>query len=122
MDSKITFASHDQYIASLAEPQGKLMLQLRETIKKTAPEAVEVMSYNMPAFKLKGRILAYFAAHTNHVGFYPASAEVQSVFREELLPFETSKGTVRFPLDKKLPVALVKKIIAFRAKQITSKK
>lgn len=122
MDKEIVFRNIDEYIKSRREPHKSMLQDLRKTIKAAAPEAVEVISYNMPAFKIFGRILVYFAAHTSHIGFYPASAEVQTAFGEELKAYVTSKGTVRFPVEKKIPVALVKKIIAFKIGQIKNRK
>jgi len=84
-------------------------------MREAAPEAVEVISYQMPAFKLNG-ILVYFAAFKNHIGFYPTSSGIEQ-FKKELSPYKWSKGAVQFPLDKPIPFALVKKIVIFRVKE-----
>jgi uncharacterized protein YdhG (YjbR/CyaY superfamily) len=68
----------------------------------------------MPAFKCYGRMLVYFAAHTKHIGFYPGNSVTNKVFKDDLISYETSKGTVKFPLDKPIPVRLVKKIIKYK--------
>ena len=102
----------DEYISNFpVEVQTKLK-QLRGIINILAPEAKEVISYGMPAFKLNG-ILMYFAAHKNHVGFYPYTSAILK-FKSELLNFKTSKGTIQFPFNKSLPIELITKIVAFR--------
>jgi uncharacterized protein YdhG (YjbR/CyaY superfamily) len=117
MDKEKVFKTIDEYIDSLDEPHQNMMTALRRAIRVAAPDAVEAISYNMPAFKVNGRILVYFAAHTGHIGFYPANAEAIRMFSEEFGSLNTSKGTIRFQLDKKIPVALVKKIVKYRADQ-----
>ena len=91
------------------------------TVRESAPKAEETISYGMPAFKFNGKSLVYFAAHKNHVGFYPTSSPIE-YFQKELSPFKTSKGAVQFPLDKPIPYDLVKKIVKFRVKENESKK
>ena len=105
----------DHYISlQPIEIQGKLN-QLRKLIKDNAPDALEVISYNMPAYKFNG-MLMYFAAHKNHIGLYPMATGIEA-FKDELTKYETSKGTVQFPHNKSLPVTLIKKIVQFRVKQ-----
>jgi len=105
----------DEYIAAFPpEVQAKLE-ELRSTIKKAAPQAQEAISYQMPAFSLEG-ILVYFAAYKNHIGFYPTGSGVEN-FRKELSAYETSKGTVRLPLDQLIPKDLITKIVKFRVKE-----
>ena len=105
----------DHYISlQPIEIQGKLN-QLRKLIKDNAPDALEVISYNMPAYKFNG-MLMYFAAHKNHIGLYPMATGIEA-FKDELTKYETSKGTVQFSHNKSLPVTLIKKIIQFRVKQ-----
>lgn len=105
----------DHYISlQPIEIQGKLN-QLRKLIKDNAPDALEVISYNMPAYKFNG-MLMYFAAHKNHIGLYPMASGIEA-FKDELTKYETSKGTVQFSHNKSLPVTLIKKIIQFRVKQ-----
>jgi len=102
----------DEYISSFQEERQKILKKLRETIKRAAPEAEEKISYQMPAFAYKG-ILVYFAAQANHIGFYPG-AEAIEIFKEDLTPYETSKGTVRFSYEKPLPLDLISQIVKFR--------
>src|SRR3989344_6589991 len=94
--------------------QGKLGL-LRRAIRKAAPGASEAISYGIPTFKLGGN-LVHFAAYKNHIGFYPGSAAIR-MFKKEFAKYKTSKGTVQFPLDKPLPLALVAKIVKRRVKE-----
>ncbi len=105
----------DQYILAFPDEVQKLLVQLRAAVKKAAPEAEEVISYQMPAFKFHG-ILVYFAGHKNHIGFYPTSTGI-AAFKEELSVYKGAKGSVQFPLDKPLTLGLITKIIKFRVKE-----
>ena len=109
----------DEYIASLDAPAQTIINQLRQVIKKAAPEAEEFISYQMPALKYHG-LLVWYAAAKNHYALYPM-AEAIKVFKDKLTPYETSKGTIRFDYNKPLPVDLITEIIAFRVKQNLSK-
>ena len=102
----------NEYISLFPAETQVLLKQLRATIKKAAPKAEEVISYGMPAFKLNG-MLVYFAAYAKHIGFYPTSSGI-AAFKKEISTFNWSKGTVQFPLDKPLPIALITKIVKFR--------
>jgi uncharacterized protein YdhG (YjbR/CyaY superfamily) len=105
----------DEYIAAF-EPAIQLRLQqLRQTIIKAAPKAEEVISYQMPAFKLHG-MLVYFAGYKNHIGFYPGAGGI-AAFKKELSAYKGAKGSVQFPHEKPLPLGLVSKIVKFRVKQ-----
>ncbi len=110
----------DEYIVTFPENVQNILQELRRTIKDAAPQAEEVISYQMPAFKLNG-ILVYFAAFKNHIGFFPTSSGI-AAFKKELSEYETSKGTVRFPMDKPIPVDLVKKIVRYRVEENLNKK
>lgn len=103
----------DEYIAMFPKEIQKTLNELRATIKAAAPEAKEKISYQMPTFDLKGN-LVHFAAHKNHIGFYPQPSGIQA-FKDELSIYESSKGAVQFPLDKPLPLGLISKIVKFRA-------
>ena len=115
------FKTIDQYISPFPPNVQILLETLRKAIKKAAPDAVEVISYNMPAFKCYGRILVYFAAHTKHIGFYPGNSLTNEVFKDDLISYETSKGTIKFPFDKPMPVRLVKKMIKYRVNENMNK-
>jgi uncharacterized protein YdhG (YjbR/CyaY superfamily) len=105
----------DKYIrASPREVQTKLR-EMRACIRAAAPEAKESLKWNMPAFSYR-RILVTFAAFKNHIGFYPTSSAV-TAFAKELSKFSTARGTIQFPLEKPLPLSLVRKITAFRVKE-----
>jgi len=89
-----------------------LLQELRSIIKKAAPQAEEVISYKMPAYKQNG-MLVYFAGYKNHVGFYPTSTGIKN-FSHEFGKYKWSKGAVQFPLNEKLPIALIIKIVKHR--------
>ncbi len=110
--NKVGFNSMDEYIATFPEEIQKILQELRATIKASAPDAEEKISYQMPAFALKGN-LVYFAAWKNHIGFYPTSSGTQA-FKLELSIYESAKGSVKFPLDQPLPLELISKIVKFR--------
>ena len=109
----------DAYIAAQPENLRPLLVQMRQTIRKAAPKAEEVISYQMPAFKYYG-MLVYFAAWKTHIGFYPAGR--LEAFEKELSGYERAKGTIRFPIDSPLPFGLISKIVKFRVKQNEVKK
>jgi uncharacterized protein YdhG (YjbR/CyaY superfamily) len=102
----------DNYIAACPADIQATLTELRNTIRKAAPEAKEKISYQMPAFEQKG-ILVYFAAQKEHIGFYPTSSGVEA-FKKELSGYSTSKGVVRFPYEKPLPQKLISEIVRFR--------
>src|SRR5688572_13212939 len=105
----------DEYIATFPAHIQKLLNQLHKTIRKTAPEAEESISYQMPAFKLNGP-LVYFAGYNNHIGFYPTPSGIEK-FQQELSKYKSSKGAVQFPIDEPLPLELVSRIVRFRVKE-----
>ncbi len=105
------------YIANLPKEAQKKLKEVRKTIKSAAPSAVESISYGMPAFKLHGKPLAYFAQFKDHVGFFPTVSPIKN-FKKELKGFKTSKGTIQIPNEMKTPTALLKKIVKFRASEI----
>jgi uncharacterized protein YdhG (YjbR/CyaY superfamily) len=102
----------DEYISQHPEDVQQIMQKIRQVIKETAPEAVERISYQMPAFYLHG-YLAYFGAHTNYIGFYPTGSGIEA-FKGELSPYKWSKGAVQFPLDKPIPYDLIRRIVKFK--------
>jgi uncharacterized protein YdhG (YjbR/CyaY superfamily) len=117
---KTRFLSVDEYISSQPASHRPGLKQLRQTIRKAAPQAEEVISYNMPAYKFQG-ILVYFAAHTAHIGFYALPGPLIA-FKEKLKSYTTSKGTVQFPLGKALPVKLIQDMVLFRVKENLERK
>ena len=94
-----------------------LLHQISSCIKNAAPKATETISYNMPAFKYHNKIVVYFAAFKNHIGFYALPSSNES-FKQELLNYKTGKGSIQFPLDKAIPFKLISKIVEYRMRQI----
>ncbi|TMI27365.1 DUF1801 domain-containing protein [Candidatus Bathyarchaeota archaeon] len=105
--------SVDEYLESVPKEMRTAINKLRKTIKAAAPDAEEVISYNMPAFRQKG-ILVYYAAFKEHCSLFPGSAQVRRQFSRELKPFDTGKGTLRFTPDHPLPTRLVTRIVKAR--------
>lgn len=118
---KGTPESVDEYIAGVPEPARSMVKKMRAAIRSAAPpEATETISYRMPAIKHRG-VLVWFAAFSNHCSLFPTASVIEA-FKSELKDFSTSKGTIHFPTDKPLPVALIKKLVKARVAQIESKK
>lgn len=113
------FASVDEYHASFPKPVRDQLNALRALILQAAPDAKGEISYNMPAFR-QVKTLVYYAAHTSHVGFYPMASALRE-FKDELGAYATSKGTIQFPFGKRIPAALVKRIVAFRVREVAAK-
>jgi uncharacterized protein YdhG (YjbR/CyaY superfamily) len=105
----------NEYIYGFPNDVQKILRRIRETIQKVAPKAKETISYQIPTFKLNGN-LVHFAAFKNHIGFYPTSSAIKK-FSGELTTYNISKGTIRFPLDKKIPLGLISKITRYRVKE-----
>ncbi len=108
----------DKYLKELPEPQKTTLTKLRKTIKKIEPKAKEVISYNMPAFKIEERIICGFLSAKKHCSYFPFSGKVLPELKEELKDYDKSTGTLRFAIDKPLPEKLVKKLISVRKKQL----
>ena len=109
----------DEYIEGFPEDIQSLLETMRATIRKAAPEAEETIKYGIPTFTLKGN-LVHFGGYKNHIGFYPAPAGIEK-FKKELSKYEGSKGTIRFSIDKPLPLALISRIVKFRVKRNLTK-
>jgi uncharacterized protein YdhG (YjbR/CyaY superfamily) len=113
MDSrKNTYSNIDEYILTFPREAQEKLREMRAVIKEVAPEADEKISYQMPAFRLKG-ILVYFAAFQHHIGFYPTGG-VLDKFEKELASYKRGKGSIQFPMDEPLPLELIRKIVKFR--------
>ncbi len=105
-----------EYLRRLTPDKRATLEKVRAAIKTAAPKAEECISYGIPAFRLDGRILAYYHAATNHCSFFPGAHPVAK-YKDELAGYETSKGTVRFPVGKPLPATLVKKLVKARIEE-----
>ena len=116
---KPTYADIDDYIHDFPPDVRKKLIQIRDLIKKTAPEAEGKISYQMPAFFLHG-VLVYFAAFKDHISFFPTASGI-AAFKSEIQTYKNAKGTVQFPLDKPIPLQLIKRIVAYRVKQNKNK-
>ena len=103
----------DEYIAGFPDDIQLILNQVRAIIKEAAPEAEESIAYGMPAYKLKGKPLVYFAGFKNHIGFY-ATPSGHAEFAKELSKYKQGKGSVQFPLDQPIPYELIAQIVAFR--------
>lgn len=110
----------DQYYSQFTPEYQDKMRQLHQLVKETVPDALEVISYGMPAFKLNGRHLIYYAATKNHLGFYPAGTSTVDTFKNA--GYEVTKGSVHFPWNQPLPEDLLKKMIKVRANENLVKK
>ncbi len=114
MNQKKTFRNVDEYIASQPEPIRPLLEEVRQLIRKAAPQATEVISYGMPGYKLGG-MLIWFGAAKNHYAIYP-HAETIEAFKDKLSGYKTSKGTIQFPFDRPVPATLITEIVKFKVK------
>jgi uncharacterized protein YdhG (YjbR/CyaY superfamily) len=119
LSSKQEFDTIDGYIKTFPKEIQKILETIRQTIKITSPDVEEAISYQIPTFKLNGN-LVHFAAFKNHIGFYPGSKAIK-IFRKDLAKFKSSKGAVQFPLDKPMPLSLIKKIVKHRVKENSTK-
>jgi uncharacterized protein YdhG (YjbR/CyaY superfamily) len=113
--NKSTSKNIDEYIAGFPKDIQVILEELRTTIRKAAPDAEETISYQIPTFTLKGN-LVHFAAYKKHIGFYPTSSGIEK-FKNELSAYEGGKGSIKFPLDKPIPLDLINKIVKFRVKE-----
>lgn len=106
-------ATIEQYIKTFPKETQLILTKIRQVISNAAPDAVETISYGIPTFKLNGRYLIYFAGYKNHVSLYPISTdELQSI--KELQPYQSGKGTAKFPLDKAVPYDMISKIVELK--------
>jgi uncharacterized protein YdhG (YjbR/CyaY superfamily) len=108
----------DEYLATLEEPKRRTLERLRTTILEVVPDAEQGISYGMPAFKVGGKAVAGFAAFKEHLSYFPHSSTVLTELGDDVAGYETSKGTLKFPVDKPLPTKLVKKLISVRRQEL----
>jgi uncharacterized protein YdhG (YjbR/CyaY superfamily) len=114
--ARTQFRDVDDYLARLPKASQDALENLRRTIKSIVPEAVEVISYQIPTFKYKGRMLVSYAAFSEHCSFFPGAHPIE-VHQDKLSSYETSKGTVRFPVNKPLPASLIRKLVKTRIEE-----
>jgi uncharacterized protein YdhG (YjbR/CyaY superfamily) len=108
----------DRYLAGLDQPQRSALEALRKSIMEVVPEAEQCISYGTPAFKLQGKMVAGFAAFQNHLSYLPHSGSVLATLPDDVAPYETSKGSLRFAINKPLPKQLVKKLVHARMHEL----
>ena len=118
--SKSQFKTMDEYINTFPENVRNILNELRQTIREAAPEAEETVNYQMPTFTLHGN-LVHFGAFKNHIGFYPTPTGIEA-FKKELAPYQGAKGSVQFPMDQPLPLALIRRIVEYRVKENLERK
>lgn len=110
----------DQYIAAFPDDVQARLNSIRAIIRKSAPEATEIFGYGMPGYKIHGRALVYFAGYKSHIGFY-ATPSGHRQFAKALAKYKQGKGSVQFPLDKPLPLALIATMVKFRVRENLAK-
>jgi uncharacterized protein YdhG (YjbR/CyaY superfamily) len=114
-------ATVDEYLARVPEPARRTLEKMRSTIRSVVPrDATETISYRIPAFR-HNVVLVWYAAFADHVSLFPTASVIEA-FKDELAEFKTSKGTIHFPTDKPLPIALIKRIVKARVAQVESQK
>jgi uncharacterized protein YdhG (YjbR/CyaY superfamily) len=111
----------DEFLLPLSDEKRATLQKLRTAIKSVARDAEECISYGVPSFRLRGRLLVSFGAGKNHCAFYPGAYPIRAL-ADELKAYDTSKGTIRFPVDKPLPAALVRKLVKARINEYSAKK
>ena len=111
----------DEYLAALDEPKRTTLQTLRRTIRGIIPDAEECISYGMPAFRLEGKVIAGFAAFKHHLAYLPHSGSVLGELSDDLAGYESTPGSLHFPIDKPLPKSLVRKLIAARLEEVRKK-
>ena len=115
--AKTNFKSVDEYIAAQPETVRSVLERVRSAIRKALPGAEEIISYQIPAFKLHGDPVLYFAGWRQHYSLYPAKDHLVAAFKDDLAPYQVSKATIRFPFSRPVPVKLIERIAKFRAKE-----
>jgi uncharacterized protein YdhG (YjbR/CyaY superfamily) len=119
--AKTDFKSVDEYIPTHPEHVQSILRRVRSTIRKALPGAEEVISYQIPTYKLDGGAVLYFAGWKQHYSLYPAGDRLVAAFKDELARYEVDKGTIRFPLSEPVPVKLIERIAKFRAKEAAAR-
>jgi uncharacterized protein YdhG (YjbR/CyaY superfamily) len=115
---RTSFKTVDEYISLQPEATQRVLERVRAALRKALPHAEEVISYQIPAYKMPGGAVIYFAGWKQHYSLYPASARVVETLEKELAPYRVSKGTIRFPFSEPIPVRLIGRIARLRAKEV----
>lgn len=115
--AKTDFKSVDEYISAQPESARAVLQRVRAILRKAVPEAQEQISYQIPAYKLHGQPVLYFAGWRRHYALYPITAGLRAKFGDALAPYEASKGTLRFPLEQPMPARLIERLAKFRAQE-----
>jgi uncharacterized protein YdhG (YjbR/CyaY superfamily) len=118
---KAGFGSVSEYIAAQPKAAQAALRRVREAIRKAVPSAEESISYQIPAYRLAGEVMIYFAGWKAHYSLYPTTAPLVEAFGDALSGYEMSKGTIRFPLDEPVPVRLIARIARFRAHEASAR-
>ena len=119
--AKTDFKSVDEYISTHPEDVQAILQRVRSTIRKAVPGAEEVISYQIPTYKLHGGYVVYFAGWKQHYSLYPATDHLVSALENDLAPYKVNKGTIRFPLSQPVPVKLIERIAKFLAKEAATR-
>ncbi len=119
--AKTDFKSVDEYIATHPEAVQRILQRVRRAVRKALPDAAEVISYQIPAYKLRAGAVLYFAGWKQHYSLYPATAGVIAAFKDDLAPYEIDKSTIRFPLAGRVPVTLIARIAKLRAQEVMAR-
>jgi uncharacterized protein YdhG (YjbR/CyaY superfamily) len=120
--AKTDFKSVDDYIASQPEATRRVLTRVRRIIRKAVPGAEEVISYQIPAYRLYGRMLMFFAGWKEHFSLYPLNARIAKAFKKDLARYETSKGTIKIPLSDPVPTELIEGFAKMRAEEVAAVK
>lgn len=117
---KNQFATVDEYLAAQPEAAQGALRRVRTAIRKALPNSKEIISYQMPAYERNGQRVIFFAGWKRHYSLYPASARLVAAFKNQLEPYQVSKGTIRFPLSQPVPAGLIVRIAKFRAQETSA--
>jgi uncharacterized protein YdhG (YjbR/CyaY superfamily) len=122
MMAKTNFRNVDEYIAAQPAAAQVVLENVRSSIRTALPDAEEVISYKMPAYKMTGEVVLYFAGWKQHYSLYPASEYVVATLKNQLPPYKVNRGTIRFALSEPVPVSVIKRIATLRAKEVARRR
>jgi uncharacterized protein YdhG (YjbR/CyaY superfamily) len=119
--ARTNFNSVDEYIGAQPQASREILERVRQAIRKALPQAEEVISYQIPTYKIRGSAIIYFAGWKQHYSLYPAGDRLVAEFKDELAAYKVNKGTIRFPLSEPVQVKLIERIAKFRASEIATR-